>query len=997
MRRLVHSALLLLGATLYFLPQSVLAREADGDSILSNFVYRGWNNQTGLPQNTVYDLTLDNEGFLWGATEEGLFRFDGGDFTIFNEGTTPGIESNTFYALASRGNNVWACNRNALVRIGKKVEQLIDLSQYTQGGWIKCMEIDKAGRIWIGSSNGNLFYYYNGQVRQASMWNQSQAGSVDVLRWSPQGLLVGTTRGLFLIQPETGAAPLAISYFAKTTITSLVVGQDREVWVGTGGSGLVRLSKDTLVLTEQQGLRENYINSLYYAPDGRLWIGYRSAGFQIYEKNLLHTPEQGRYAHDGIRVILSAGSEVTWIGTNSSGLIQIKPALIRIPPASSMLNGRITLAIYQHPNGDIWVGTAGRGVTRLQPNGKVDTYQQNNGLSNNLVLSVYGRGDYIYVGTSNGLDRFNLSRGVFDRHYTTHHGLRNNGVLSIFTDSENIVWITTRQGGLHRMDMNDRIEQLTLPADVANATLLCAFEDAQGNRWFGSRGAGTFRIDRQGSISTYNHGHGFPADIVYSFFQDSDGDIWMATEKGLVVMQRGRFRVFGQESGLRFNETYRILQDPDGYIWLSGNQGLQRIALHDLLLAKHTIGESAHMSVRLFNEFDGMPNAEANGGFFPAGWGMLDGTLWFPTSGGVAIADSRLVREQTNKLNIQIQSLRFGDEEFFGDKSISLPPGVYNFEIRYTSIDFAKASDIKYHYRLKGLSNTWTAAGNRHIAYFSALQPGKYIFEVRAERYGEWSPTVVMEFTVQPHFYQTIWFKILTGLLLLGLAAGVVFYLRQTARRKIREQQLINKAQIDGQEKERQLISIELHDGVNQQLSTAKIYLDYARTHEPDRAELIAKSAEVVHKAINDIRDLCHSLTPPGLKDMGFKEALQDMLHSYEKVGKFIPHLRFELPDDVMGKDLQFTLYRITQEQLNNIGRHAGATNVWLEFKAAGPLVQVTITDDGKGFDLTDYKGGLGFSNMRNRLSLYQGKMDIRSTPGNGCTLQLQVPLKAKL
>lgn len=997
MRRLVLHALLLLGAILCFLPQSVQARQADGDSILSNFVYRGWNNQTGLPQNTVYDLTLDKEGFLWGATEEGLFRFDGGDFTIFNEGTAPGIGSNTFYALAARGNSVWACNRTALVRIGKKVEQLIDLSHHTQGGWIKCMEIDDEGRVWIGASNGNLFYYHNGQVKQAGMWKQDRAGSVDVLRWSSQGLFVGCARGLFLIRSEDDVEAAPVPYFKNMMITALATGPDQQVWVGTGGNGLIRMGKDTLALTEQTGLKENYVSSLYYAQDGRLWIGYRSAGFQIYEKKLLHTPEQGRYAHDGVRVILAAGGDVTWIGTNSSGLIQIRPALIRTPPASSMLNGRITLPIYQHPNGDIWVGSAGRGVTRLQPDGKVDTYQQNNGLSNNLVLSIYGRGDHIYIGTSNGLDRFNIRRAGFDRHYTTYHGLRNNGVLSLFADSENIIWINTRQGGLHRMDTNDRIEAVALPGNVANATLICAFEDKQGNRWFGSRGAGMIRINRQGQITTYYHAQGFPSDIVYSFFEDSEGDIWMATEKGLVVFSKDRFRVFGQESGLRFNETYRILQDPDGYIWLSGNQGLQRIALQDLLLVKHMVGESAHMSVRLFNEFDGMPNAEANGGFFPAGWRMQDGSLWFPTSDGVAVADSRLVREQTNKLNIQIQSLRFGDEEFFADQPISLPPGVYNFEIRYTSIDFAKASDIKFHYRLKGLSDKWTAAGNRHIAYFSALQPGKYVFEVRAERYGEWSPTVMMEFTVKPQFYQTTWFKIVTGLLLLGVAAGVVLYLRQTARRKIREQQLINKAQIDGQEKERQMISIELHDGVNQQLSTAKIYLDYARTHEADRGELIAKSAEVVHKAINDIRDLCHSLTPPGLKDMGFREALQDMLYSYEKVGKFIPHLRFDLPDDVMGKDLQFTLYRITQEQLNNIGRHAEARNVWLEFKAAGPMVQVTITDDGKGFDLADYKGGLGFSNMRNRLSLYQGKMDIRSTPGNGCTLQLQVPLRAKL
>ncbi len=956
-----------------------------------HFVYRSWNNATGLPQNTVFALAQDKAGYLWGATEEGLFRFDGSEFSVINQASDPALPSSTFYDLCVDSTDLWASGRNNIIRISNKVEGSWDLSGKIVDGWIKCIEKDRSGRLWIGTSNGKLLYLYKDSVYQVKEWNAKEIGSIETMKFTTRGLCIGTNKGLFTL---SGAIlhPVFDERFQGIAITSIAPGLGTEIWIGTANRGLYNLSTDTFHIT---GTAQPFINALHFDKQNRLWIGYRSAGYQVLVNGVIRTPPQDAYAHDGIRTLLATDKDIIWMGTNSSGLVQMKPALISGAPASAGLDGKIILGIYQHANGETWVGTAGRGVQRVV-NGKATTYDESNGLSSALVFSISGTGNFIYVGTANGLDRFNISTSRFDKHYTQADGLQNNSILCLYTDAENRTWISTRQGGLSRIEGDGIIHQIVLPASISQSNLISLFQDREGRIYAGSRSSGYLLIDLKDQIRVFHHDEGFDPDIVYSFFQDADGDLWTGTEKGLLVLKKGKYKLFDKSSGLRFNEIYRIMPDQSGHLWMSGNAGLQRVSLTDLVNAKNAQTVPGKISARLFNSFDGMPNSETNGGFFPAGWPMMDNTLWFPTGAGVAVVDHNRIVEEQGQLDIHVQSLRYGNEEFFpaADAESKLPAGVYNFEIRYTSIDFSKAPDIRYFYRLKGLSDEWIAAGNRHIAYFSALNPGNYVFEVKAERYGSWSPIGSMGFTLRPHFYQATWFRLLMILLVLVVIAGFIRASRLAVKHRVLEQQRITRAQIEGQEKERQFISRELHDNVNQQLTTAKLYLDFARTNDEMRSELMLKSETVIHRVINDIRKLCNSLTPPSLKDIGLKESLQDLVHSYRAAGKFKIHWLFDLDPDELEEELQFTLFRITQEQIQNISKHSNASNVWIEFTKEEESLLISIQDDGIGFDMKHQKYGMGFENIRNRLLLYNGRMELKSTPGTGCLVLVTIPVR---
>lgn len=957
------------------------------------FVYRNWNNQNGLPQNTVYDLLEDSMGYLWGATEEGLFRFDGARFQRFSSENIPQLQSDNFYALRRQGPWVWAASRNAVVRISNQVDRFFDFSHRVRGGWIKCMELDAKGDLWIGTSTGFVYQLADDSIRLIHSGNTEGFSSVEVLTHTSAGLLLGSPEGLFF-KPAGATHFVPIHYFRGLAITSIATDPRGHWWVGTSTRGVLYVNDDTSRATALQGLADPFVNVVRTDDQNRLWIGFRNAGYQVMQEGVLHRPQQEKYNHDGIRAFVTTRTGMIWLGTTSSGLLQLRNALIDQLPKELDMLGPITLSIYQDPQGDTWVGTAGRGLNRIAGD-RVMHYTVANGLSNNLVLAATSRGDFVYIGTSGGLDRFNKKTNRFDRHFTEKDGLRSSGIVALFRDSRNRVWFSTRLGGLQYFDEAEKLVPFSLPRSVRSANILGMMEDRGGNLWLGSRGAGIIRIDTRDSVTRFFSDNGFPADIVYDMVQDAEGDIWMLSEKGLVLYKDGNFRLFTREAGLHFNECYRILEDRENYVWLSGNLGLQRIAWTELKRAKESDEQvGIKLAVRLFNEFDGMPNSEANGGFFPAGWKMADGRLWFPSIGGVAVVDpSRITREE-KEVDIHVQSLRVGDQRFYPGADIELPSGVYNFEIRYTSINFSDPGQIEYSYRLKGLDNNWTDAGNRQIAYFSALPPGHYSFEVRAQLYGDFSPVAQLDFYIAPLFYQTAWFKIMAAALVLLMGVGVFWYFRRKSQQRFREQQLITRAQMEGQEKERQLISAELHDSINQQLSTAKIYLDYAKANEKERDELITRSADVVYRAIQEIRSLCYSLTPVGLKDMGLREAIEDLCRSYASVDKFNASYEFRLDEQNLTEDLKFVLFRVIQEQMNNIAKHANASQVFIVLQKTPGFIEVQIRDDGQGFDPATIREGLGFANMRNRVSVYKGKVEVDSTPGAGCLVTIRIPKK---
>ena len=219
---------------------------------------------------------------------------------------------------------------------------------------------------------------------------------------------------------------------------------------------------------------------------------------------------------------------------------------------------------------------------------------------------------------------------------------------------------------------------------------------------------------------------------------------------------------------------------------------------------------------------------------------------------------------------------------------------------------------------------------------------------------------------------------------------------RKLLTQELNRQKLIAQAVVEAQEKERSLIGKELHDNINQILSTAKLYLEVARTDDKERTNLIDMSTKGISDAINEIRTISRSLVPSSIGDLGLVESIQDLVESIKLTRKLNVEFYYHNGiDDLITEQQKLMLFRITQEQVNNVIKHANASNLVIELISEDDTINIAITDNGQGFDPDQlkFKKGVGLSNITSRAELFNGKVTIDTAPGKGCTLNIHVPI----
>jgi len=211
---------------------------------------------------------------------------------------------------------------------------------------------------------------------------------------------------------------------------------------------------------------------------------------------------------------------------------------------------------------------------------------------------------------------------------------------------------------------------------------------------------------------------------------------------------------------------------------------------------------------------------------------------------------------------------------------------------------------------------------------------------------------------------------------------------------RMTRQRQITEAVIVAQEKERTEIGKELHDNVNQILGASNLYINTAMTDEDLRQELLGRSTELISKAINEIRKISKSLITPGLREIGLLESIEDITEDMKLARGTNIRLDINIIEEEVEERRKLTLFRIVQEQLNNIMKHAKATEVMIRLSIEGSDIVLTVVDNGVGFDVSRHRKGVGITNIISRVELFKGKVELQSKPGEGCVLSVRVPLE---
>jgi signal transduction histidine kinase/ligand-binding sensor domain-containing protein len=951
-----------------------------------------WTTENGLPQNIVRDVCQTPNGYLWLATMDGLVRFDGVRFVVFNRDNTPGILGNRYTSLYCTGDGgFWAGTEST------------GLTRYSQGRFTtyttrqglpsdEVLDVigDGAGHIWALSHTSIVQWDEASSRFRGLPSEQSKRGYYSNNRfgfWSLDGdglhLFV---RGQFLHYPLPQGWP---------RLSGTMLGEDLNgvIWLVDAAGRSAKLSGGRWSKILPAGMERDGLESAYRDSRGNLWkigIGSDHGGFLLSVS--LSSRDQPQ------RIVFNSFFEdregSIWLPTDGRGLYRVRKQAVSVLSQEDGLPDRNIYPIYQDGAGAVWIGTWSGGLARFSE-GKFTTFSAADGLRAHRITSISeDRDGFLWVASYQGLYRGR--NGRFKQ--LQNEIFRDREVVRVIhQDGEGTLWFGTDQGLLRYQDHSWSV--VTTKDGLASDDVRVIVSGRAGNLWIGGYGGLTSLY--HGRFEHWTEADGLPSNSIRSLYEDGDGVLWIGTyDGGLGRLQEGKFTRYTVREGLFNNGVFQILEDSRGYLWMSSNRGIYRVSKSEL--NEFAQGKRRAISSISYGNSDGMRNAECNGGLWPAGIRARDGKLWFPTQDGVAVIDPERVEINVQPPPVVIESISVDHQSSPSDKPVRIPPGHENLEIEYSALSLIDSGQIRFKYQLVGLDRGWIDAYTRRTAYYSHLPPGKYDFRViAANSDGVWNMGgTQVHISVLPRFYQTWWFLMIASL----TAAGAVYFAWQNRVSQLERakemQQVFLRQLMASQESERKRIAAELHDSLGQHLLIIKNWAVLALRglgQASSAKESLAEISDTASQAIDEVRGIAYNLRPFQLEKLGLTTAIQDLVDQVDASSAIRFTAEVERVNGAFPKDVEISIYRIVQEGLNNIVRHSQATEARVLVKRTAGLVKLTIQDNGRGFTPPDGptaepgRGGFGLLGIAERTRMLGGQVVIQSAPGGGTIISISL------
>ncbi len=734
-------------------------------TLLSDYFIETWNSNNGLPHNSVNAIAQTDDGYLWFATWEGVARYNGLEFTLFDRSpTTYMLDSGSRALTAEQGNRLWVGGARGSFTLRQGATWF---GQDAAPSLVNHIYQDENKNLWLAIQGKGLVYrpYLGDGEYGQEQWLLQDLTAYRITQGRAGKVLVATEQGLYRLQgmtPELITTPefKRVQYLSRANNGDLLLGTDNGAWRWDGQS-----------LNEIDSALRNI----------------------------------------SVTVIEEDNSDCVWIGTVNNGVARYSQVGLEFFDASKGLPNNRILSWFQDMEGGIWIGTNG-GVIRLReaPVVAITTRQ---GLVGNYVRSVLGLdAQRLLVGSSNGLSVVNSQTG-----YSAEVISDSVSVLSLAaTQSEQILVGTYQHGVLryHNGELTPEFDKRNgLPVNEVRAIL----KDSKGNLWFGTP-VGLVRVSPDKTIDHYTKEHGgLNGSYVMSLAEDEfgkiwvgtgvgvsyfDGDqfvsldldeleqaqyafgfyieagfVWIATDRGIIRYQQsnGAMALVGRPQGLPIDKFFQVVKDDQGYFWLSSNRGIWRISYQ----AAHQVadGDATQIEFEHYDQNDGMASSQANGGSNPAAVKAQDGTLYFATANGVAAINSeRLTTASQYRFPVVLESVSFDSNNVNRDELGQAPAGTHRVVFDYVGLGFVMPDRLQYRTKLQGFDSDWVYRGNSTIAEYTNLPPGEYQLMLSARYpYSEWQDSKPLyRFTVAPQFWQRLDVRLVAFIVVLFVIASLV-------------------------------------------------------------------------------------------------------------------------------------------------------------------------------------------------------------------------------
>jgi signal transduction histidine kinase/ligand-binding sensor domain-containing protein len=957
-----------------------IASALDPSLAISQYAHTAWTIRDGFFKGQIHTITQTQDGYLWLGTEFGVIRFDGVKAVPWQPPTGQKLPSSYIDSLLAGGD----------------------------------------GRLWIGTLQGLASWKDGKLTNYAELAGQPIASLFEDhegVLWA--GTIAPSTARLCAIR-QSGVECYGQDGSLGSIVTSLYE-ENGHLWVNTA-SGVWQwrpgppkfYPMPVSPRDHTQGLNDDH---------GRLLISMRGGITQIVEGKVTAYPIPGTGPHFNPTEMLRDRDDGLWIGTSDRGLFHVHHGEMDAFTQSNGLSGDALETLFEDREGSIWVASVG-GLDRFRDY-SIPAISVRQGLSGDDPVSILAANDGgVWLAYRLGLNKWN------DRTVTTYReksGLP--GIVdSLFQDSGGRIWAFTLQGaawlqngrfipagqvppgqvhaiaedrdgglwlshdrGLLRL-LGGRVVQQTPWSELGHqqGAISLVTDPVRGGQWLGLYPAGLIYAENGRVRASYSAANGLGAGEVADIRFDGDGTVWASTEGGLSRLKDGRITTLSSVNGLPCDTVHWMMEDDDHSVWLYMACGLVRVERAEL--GAWAANPRRTIRATVFDSSDGVVVRQLATGYSPRVAKSRDGKFWFRAGPGVSVFDPRHLRSNTLPPPVRIEQITADRKTYDASSDLRLPPLVRDLEIDYTALSLVAPEKNRFRVRLEGRDPDWKDVGNERKAFYNDLPPRNYRFRVMASNNsGVWNEAgAAFDFSIDPAYYQTRWFRALCVAAFLALLWGLYRY-------RVHQIAEAFNARMDERVGERTRIARELHDTLLQSFQGLMLRLQVVDELLPEgRAkEELELSLERADQAIAEGRDAVQGLRSSAITTNDLAQAVREVGNELAPPGTATFRLVVEGAARDLHPIIRDELYRIAREALRNAFSHARAQHVEAELIYADRQLRLRIRDDGRGIAPAILEEGrpdhYGLPGMRERAKQIGAKLTIWSGVGAGTEIELSL------
>jgi signal transduction histidine kinase len=983
------------------------------------------SSKDGLPNNWIYSILEDSKGYMWFGTKNGLSRYDGTEFINFTYqgNTAKGLRAyECSNLIEDKHGHIWFINYPHVGYIDTKSLE-IRFAEKENGEPLNffSMCLDSAGNLFAceGSVVHRIQLDSLGKIIQKDTIADLHTSQINQMSFDLDGDLVLASEedNTFIIQLQTNQIrnyrlPLeADSINWHNIIRCIKVDSKGNIWLGSYNRGLYQLNKKTGEFSKyfydgplnSSNIVSNMIRSIeesnFDGGDSELWLATYDKGLVLFDRSshefklFSHDPNNTKSLRSNNSRSLRAGSSILWVGTShgvdkydirnqtyrTSSIVD-KKFEEEVRKSFTCLEPDLNCGI----NHLVWCGSNGGGISlyntrtgelKSAPDPPFESLNYVNAIlhwsTDTLILAGYN-GLCIYHIPSEKYEPIQAS--VFSKNNEIGITESSTRATSLSKINNHSLFFTANLLGAYRYDF--KTNKLDEIPDLSGRGI--HLEYCGGENYILDRGSFLQRIDKIGNVleeyKSKDENDLFLNGFIYKTTFDSlRNSLWVSTWVGLgsIDLVDGTRRKYDFQDGLMHERTYDVTLDKSGNVWVITEGGLSVL----------TPGTNTFRSKRI-ETISELSLAENPAILYTPSDKLLIGMF----NGITSIETQQLLEPLKRDHEVRISALKHANSDWIYDftDEITFDHEKNDLEFIISCLSYGDPTGNRYSYQLAGQSENWVDIGNQNRITLINLEPGEYSLQVKStDSYGFESENIArLKITISPAWYQTILFKVLIGFLILGLVLAVYKY---------RIHQVLKLQEI------RNNISRDLHDDIGATLSSANITSSVLqrKSDDPSQTALIMDLRQQLRDAQQALDDIVWNVNP---KNDSLEKMLARMRrYATELLDKSGISYHIEFPEEVDSIKLKLEqrrdIYLIFKESINNIAKHSGADCADVKLTYSDGYLNLRIKDNGRGFSSTINSDRNGLSNMKKRSESLKASLQISSSPGVGCEVNLSIRL----